>query len=600
MKNRCGRRPLLKSISIALLTALCAVGVFCCLPKEKPVSARAEGISSLEGYGSWEVPYLIEDVEDLITFRNEVNAGITFENCYVKQTADLNLDVITNFEGIGNEQYAFEGLYEGAGHTISNLNIRGRTGGAALFYRLEGTVRNLGITGGTITGNYAASFALTSGEDALILNCYSTARVAPTVRGGGIVDDFSGSVQNCWYYCVSSENIPLVGKDCASVYYGYAKQIAPADAEGYFSMCRAYQPYFFSDEAFVTVLNRGRTVCAANNFLANEYLSAWTLEGNAAFSDEVLTWQGKGTMSDPYLVSSAEDLVLIAVCVNAGEEFRSKYFKQTADIDLSSVYNFVPIGLYDSDRYFFGTYDGASHTLSNLFIGASARAYNNGLFGVLGGTVKNLGIESGRIYGANCASFSSHAYDTNALVLNCYSKANVYGQGRSGGIVDNFRGKVYNCVYYNFEQPTVLLCSYTAYDLRNCYSTGGVCNQDTFTGVWQLDNEPIYSYTNREQLTEKLNSWIIEYAQSHRSSYSEYAEWTVSADTSFDFSGTFRKDGLDPQYHDIISRYYTNQLVVMKLALCSLVLIVLTIVIEVLLRKRKAAKTESERHGDLH
>ena len=177
-------------------------------------------------------------------------------------------------------------------------------------------------------------------------------------------------------------------------------------------------------------------------------------------------------------IESAEDLIAFAAAVNGGDDFKGRYVVQSADIDLEGV-PFTPIGIFGSGNYFYGVYDGAGHTVSNLVINSSEGKKNNGLFAQLGGTVMNLGIESGEISGACCGSFASHAASSSACIVNCYSKAKV-SSSRAGGIVDNFIGTVINCWYDNDE--TVLpVCGYTANSLIHCYTNGAVYGK-SFSG----------------------------------------------------------------------------------------------------------------------
>ena len=81
-----------------------------------------EATSSLSGEGTAESPYLINNLADLITFRDEVNAGIGFAGQYVKLTADIDLFGIDWSVNIGDDCNAtFDGYFDGDNHTIKNL-----------------------------------------------------------------------------------------------------------------------------------------------------------------------------------------------------------------------------------------------------------------------------------------------------------------------------------------------------------------------------------------------------------------------------------------------------------------------------------------------
>lgn len=70
------------------------------------------------------------------------------------------------------------------------------------------------------------------------------------------------------------------------------------------------------------------------------------------------TFSGTGTESDPYLIEDLADLQALQAAVNGGEPYADKYFKQTAEIDLSSVANWEPIGNENTAHGFMGNYDG--------------------------------------------------------------------------------------------------------------------------------------------------------------------------------------------------------------------------------------------------
>ncbi len=120
---------------------------------------------------------------------------------------------------------------------------------------------------------------------------------------------------------------------------------------------------------------------------------------------------GSGTKNDPYLISNDMELAKLARDVNNGntmQAFLGKYFKLTADIDLSGGI-WMPIGKYyysngnGNNRLFFGKFDGNGHVIKNMHIqweGTDAWSAW-GLFSTLQGassdnltTVTNLIIEN--------------------------------------------------------------------------------------------------------------------------------------------------------------------------------------------------------------
>lgn len=102
---------------------------------------------------------------------------------------------------------------------------------------------------------------------------------------------------------------------------------------------------------------------------------------------------GKGTAGDPYLISSATDLMMLSAntILALGEYYDNKYFEQTADIDLNAV-NWQPIG---NGIMFMGKYDGKNHSVKYKINAMPANNdYYLGLFGQFNGELKNLNVTS--------------------------------------------------------------------------------------------------------------------------------------------------------------------------------------------------------------
>lgn len=90
-------------------------------------------------------------------------------------------------------------------------------------------------------------------------------------------------------------------------------------------------------------------------------------------------WSGSGTSeNDPILITNAADLTQLATDVNGGERYNKMYFKQTANITLTSAW--TPIGT-DISHPFKGHYDGGGYTISGLTV--SGNYQHAGLFGYI-------------------------------------------------------------------------------------------------------------------------------------------------------------------------------------------------------------------------
>lgn len=124
---------------------------------------------------------------------------------------------------------------------------------------------------------------------------------------------------------------------------------------------------------------------------------------------------GDGSKTNPYEIATAKQLAKLARDVNNGntpQAFLGKYFKLTADIDLSGGI-WMPIGKYynygngnGDNRLFFGKFDGNGHVIKKMHIqwkGTDAKSAW-GLFSTLQGasstsltTVTNLIIENAKV-----------------------------------------------------------------------------------------------------------------------------------------------------------------------------------------------------------
>ena len=86
-----------------------------------------------------------------------------------------------SFQPIGTEEAPFTGTFDGNGHTITGLSIRGTADGVGLFGHVSGgTVKNLTIDHGTVTADGVKYVGMCVGKvtDGAVSNC--------TVRGGSV------------------------------------------------------------------------------------------------------------------------------------------------------------------------------------------------------------------------------------------------------------------------------------------------------------------------------------------------------------------------------------------------------------------------------
>ena len=169
---------------------------------------------------------------------------------------------------------------------------------------------------------------------------------------------------------------------------------------------------------------------------------------------------GSGTESDPYQISTADQLKRFRDIVNgAGGQTpnRGAWAVLTADIDLNNE-AWTPIGP-DTGSAYTGTFDGQGHTVRNLSVtGNFNRA---GLFGcVKDGTIRKLTVAGSVSCTANqgwCGGIAGYANDE--TIENCASLCTVSCTGKDARV-----GGIVGLVDYNSRTAII----------RDCYNIGKI------------------------------------------------------------------------------------------------------------------------------
>ena len=103
----------------------------------------------------------INDLADLKTFRDMVNAGNTFSGKTITLAADIDLSTDVDSEGnqiswtpIGNSSNIFKGTFDGNGHTVSNLFVDGGSGSNKGFFGVthDGEIKNITFDNAKVSG----------------------------------------------------------------------------------------------------------------------------------------------------------------------------------------------------------------------------------------------------------------------------------------------------------------------------------------------------------------------------------------------------------------------------------------------------------------
>ncbi len=169
----------------------------------------------IKGSGTKESPYLINNVEELKTFANIVNAQNGNTSAYAKLMEDIGTqeNPVGNDAVIGiSKDNAYKGNFDGAGHTIFvDLSVDTQVGTddpAALFKFTDGaTIHDLTTAGKIRTSNkYAGGIVGANGDNALhMYQCGSTVAITSNVSGdgthGGLLgkSDGADTIEDCYF-----------------------------------------------------------------------------------------------------------------------------------------------------------------------------------------------------------------------------------------------------------------------------------------------------------------------------------------------------------------------------------------------------------------
>ena len=233
---------------------------------------------------------------------------------------------------------------------------------------------------------------------------------------------------------------------------------------------------------------------------------------------------GEGTESNPYIITTPEQLAALTISVNAGNtNYNNKYYELGNDIDLSNYQNgegWIPIGI-SSTNSFRGNFDGNFKKITGLKINRSETStFYAGLFGyVTGGIVRNLGVENVEINVNSSNTGGIVGYNT-GTVSNCYSIGAINGISNVGGIIGYNTGTVSNCystvsLSGNLNIGGIVGSSGNSSNIRNCVAlnpsltrisgaslnfgriiglqSGTLSNNIAFAYMLNLDNTSLWS-----------------------------------------------------------------------------------------------------------
>ncbi len=445
----------------------------------------------LAGAGTPENPYQIATPEDLgAIFRYN-------KSSYYKLTNDMDLSGITWATA---PIPAFDGIFDGNGHKITNLTIHVSTTDSkiGLFGSNNGCIKNLALENFSITAEDDSRYlgGLVGSCYGDIICCYVTGNISGA-NGNRYIGGLVGDKSYCdVIYCYSKCNISL-GSNAEDigglVGYNLTGTITQCFASGSIISgessinlgglvgSSSYAEYSVKncfwdvDISGLSESDGGEGLTTAQMQDPNVFMDAgWDFVNESDGPSDIwaraineghpiLWWQlpvsqrpllpsfsgGTGETNDPYLISTADELNSIGYNPRLVES----HFKLIDDINLANV-KFYIIG--NEAFPFSGIFDGDGYSISNFNYTSSSKDYI-GLFEYVEGPyaeIKNLGlmdpnvvaIEGVYLYINSVGSLIGRL--ENGKVTNCYVQGgSISGSGNYyvGGLVGLCYGEITDC-----------------------------------------------------------------------------------------------------------------------------------------------------------
>ena len=513
-------RNRLISVGIALLV-LIAAAVFIIPTTTASAVAVWDGTIATEFGGSGDgssadTAIEISSGEKLAYLAEQVNSGTTYKGKYFKLTDNIDLGC-NHWTPIGknsaNGTYAFQGIFDGNGKTISNLSITyGQEGGlfgciyvgtiknlclekvdinviskaaAICVTNYGGTIENCGVNSGTIESQQLANStasgicAITSTHDSstgsTIINCYNNAAITGTNSSGIVHDvwDSISEISSCLNFgnvtCTSGTAYGISSSSNVNNCYYDSNASGPLQGEGTgmttAELCSGTLPTGLGN----TIWNAG----SSDSVVGRLKTGAKTYPSLKGVGKAVTV--GGGT---PTYDFSTDKTSNFSNFENATPIYTSDEFKAIKD-NLAGNYvlmnnidfkgeDITPIG--NGTTPFTGKFSGNGYTISNFVITQTADDENvyAGLFGKNDGTI---------------------------MLLAAQGKVNA--GGRSGGICgfNEKTGVIYGCSFDGSVDSTQSniggICGWNAGTISNCFNSaetsgdnyvGGICGNVRATG----------------------------------------------------------------------------------------------------------------------
>jgi filamentous hemagglutinin family protein len=409
----------------------------------------------------------------------------------------------TGFTPIGGTTSVsnFSGVFDGLGHTITNLTINRSVtnvnfkNNIGLFGADATTavLRNVALLDSDMNGGYSVG-ELVGSNSGTVNNSYATGVVNGTGDVGGLVGNNSGTVNNSYATGSVTGGMGtlsvggLVGANYGTISNSYATSSVTVGTGSFYVGGLVGNNNGTLSNAFYNVdavlINSTHQLTAGG--LYNTQYTDWFTHGEILnIADYSATLPvGTGGYYDVSTVQGLKDML------GFSESNAALNFRLTSSIDLTGSAGFyVP--------YFAGKFDGGNNTISNLTINE-----NNGDIGMFGylpvstSSVSNLGVVNDSISGVSYVG-GLVGYDNGGLIDNSYAKGAVGavpGGSYEGGLVGLLNSGTINNSYATSRVSGNGIVSETLYvgglvgsnkggTISNSYATGSVSGSGYVGGL---------------------------------------------------------------------------------------------------------------------
>ena len=307
---------------------------------------------------------------------------------------------------------------------------------------------------------------------------------------------------------------------------------------------------------------------------AGKYLIEFDMD-KASMKATLLDTKGNGTEANPLLIANKNDLQSLRDRLSDG---KTLYAKLTADIDMKGEGWWPMNSTFYANSYEEGygkaiSLDGTGHIIKNLTIAANKdNMFETGFFGVLVGSVKNLGFYKANVDGGNTQNAGILAGllgtpQNPAIVSDCYVNGKLVANGAAGAIAGAADVATVTNVYANASvssndlagdligagnETLTIINSYAAGKFNKSQATAAF--GDTFGA--NIQNVLYYGVQNQEEICDIVSQWegwnengtiglgwpLLEW-QVQRGDYAQFCGFGTLGDVD----GDGKVDGIDAQ-----------------------------------------------------